>query len=483
MSKFFNEHENLLAERVRMRQMLAGRCVFVGDRWFGEAATQEERASYLRAYNLKQERNARRRILRNAFKPTMLPRRKEQIVTGANPFGAAWLEHDYLFPAILYASGQSYSCMARLIIRGVDHVRRNIRRAAPGRYRVATESLTEHDRLAIERRKICRRSTLNPAPTAIDIRVAWHISRKTPEGRIELGNLLNDLESFVRNDLKILWIQKRPQIVSREPGIRGWIAEHCPELSAKYKTLMRYKALSTRLRQESGWLDPLGPSTPGPVHPNASAHVQPRARGRPEPRRHRRPWEFGDRRIDARGRPFVLNENYSLATPTPAQAIGLMGDMTPPGTIPPTRPTSSDWPPSSLGLHGPAAVRADEGSTPGDRSETRDVLPVCREVTVRLHRALPAVGADEMVVGGALAEESREAEKNQGQDSPAHAHQPADERHAADEADDGQDNEHLGRHAQPSESSEVRFQASAPLPRSRGPLEPGCLFRSRDAPR
>ena len=45
-------------------------------------------------------------------------------------------------------------------------------------------------------------------------------------------------------------------MVGRNGGIRGWLKENLPELSPKYKTLMRYKAMAVRLRQATGTKDP-----------------------------------------------------------------------------------------------------------------------------------------------------------------------------------------------------------------------------------
>ncbi|MBQ3808453.1 MAG: hypothetical protein II840_10915, partial [Kiritimatiellae bacterium] len=45
-------------------------------------------------------------------------------------------------------------------------------------------------------------------------------------------------------------------VVGRNGGIRGWLKENLPELSPKYKTLMRYKAMAIRLRQATGTKDP-----------------------------------------------------------------------------------------------------------------------------------------------------------------------------------------------------------------------------------
>jgi hypothetical protein len=45
-------------------------------------------------------------------------------------------------------------------------------------------------------------------------------------------------------------------IVGRNGGIRAWIAENVPELSPRYKTIMRHKALAMRARQLTGLEDP-----------------------------------------------------------------------------------------------------------------------------------------------------------------------------------------------------------------------------------
>ena len=57
-------------------------------------------------------------------------------------------------------------------------------------------------------------------------------------------------------------------VVGRNGGIRGWIRENLPELSPKYKTLMRYKALAIRLRQATDTRDPTPTSAllEGPRH-------------------------------------------------------------------------------------------------------------------------------------------------------------------------------------------------------------------------
>ena len=132
----------------------------------------------------------------------------------------------------------------------------------------------------------------------------------------------------------------RAAVVARHPGIRGWLAEHCPELSPRYKTLMRYKSLATRARQEAGWTDPAAQASSGGVTESVSARVssnppragrlriQPRRPAANLPRRYRFAWEHGSLRIDADGRFFLTNENYTRAAGTgrlldwPGEAAG-----------------------------------------------------------------------------------------------------------------------------------------------------------------
>jgi hypothetical protein len=70
---------------------------------------------------------------------------------------------------------------------------------------------------------------------------------------IRLGGILQDLECYVDNRLRI---DGDGRVVGRNHGIRGWIAENIPELLPKYKTLMRYKAMAIKLRQATDTRDP-----------------------------------------------------------------------------------------------------------------------------------------------------------------------------------------------------------------------------------
>lgn len=107
--------------------------------------------------------------------------------------------------------------------------------------------------LARERRRIRRRTTLNPAPTAEGLLEAWSHVRESPSNMIRFGSMLCDLEAYVDNSLIH---DESGEICGRRPGIRGWLRDNCPELAAKYKTVMGYKALANKFRQATGLSDP-----------------------------------------------------------------------------------------------------------------------------------------------------------------------------------------------------------------------------------
>ena len=108
-------------------------------------------------------------------------------------------------------------------------------------------------RLAAERRKANRRYTTAPMPGPEDVMAAWNARKESREAMVRLGGMLHDLECYVDNCLRF---DGHGNVVGRNGGIRGWLKENLPELSPKYKTLMRYKAMAVRLRQATGTKDP-----------------------------------------------------------------------------------------------------------------------------------------------------------------------------------------------------------------------------------
>jgi hypothetical protein len=107
--------------------------------------------------------------------------------------------------------------------------------------------------LALMRRKIVRRTVAAPMPTPEELLDAWNRRKESKEAMIHLGGLLDNLACYVDSCLKI---DEYGNIVGRNSGIKGWLNECLPQLSPKYKTLMRYKALATRLRQATETKDP-----------------------------------------------------------------------------------------------------------------------------------------------------------------------------------------------------------------------------------
>ena len=108
-------------------------------------------------------------------------------------------------------------------------------------------------RLAAERRKVRRRTTTNPCPTPEGFREAFARVRESAEAKIRFGGMVHDLACYVDSCLRY---DGSGNIVGRNGGIRAWIAENVPELSCRYKTIMRHKALAMRVRQMAALEDP-----------------------------------------------------------------------------------------------------------------------------------------------------------------------------------------------------------------------------------
>ena len=135
--------------------------------------------------------------------------------------------------------------------------------------------------LAAERRRIARRTTLNPRPTPEALRAAFAARGASPEAKVRLGGLLEDLECYVDNGLRF---GPDGEILGRNGGVKAWLREHAPELFDRYKTLMRYKALAKRLRQAAGIADPVPASAvfdgpPAPPRAPSRLPVPPPGRG------------------------------------------------------------------------------------------------------------------------------------------------------------------------------------------------------------
>ena len=112
--------------------------------------------------------------------------------------------------------------------------------------------------LAEERRRIRRRTTVNPRPTAEQLRDAFIHARESVGNMVRLGSLMEDLECYIDNSLVF---GEDGRIIARKGGIRRYIQSEIHDLYRSYKTLMRYKALARRFRQAVGICDPVPASS------------------------------------------------------------------------------------------------------------------------------------------------------------------------------------------------------------------------------
>ena len=121
--------------------------------------------------------------------------------------------------------------------------------------------------LAKERRRIRRRTTINRAPTPDELRAQWARVKKSPRDMLVFGSMLEDLEAYVDNSLIR---DEGGEIVGRNGGIKKWLADNCPELWAKYPSVMRFKAMAKKFKQAVGLEDPY-PITVALEQPDTSA--------------------------------------------------------------------------------------------------------------------------------------------------------------------------------------------------------------------
>ena len=165
-------------------------------------------------------------------------------------------EEDYLrsHPLVMLqlASGVTDLRGLRCLRRGLT-LRANALQRKAYRSRYYAHDNARRRQLAAERRKIRRRTTLNPCPTPDEFRVAFARVKESPEAKVLFGGMVHDLACYVDSCLRY---DENGNIVGRNGGIRAWIAENVPELSPRYKTIMRYKALAMRVRQLAGLEDP-----------------------------------------------------------------------------------------------------------------------------------------------------------------------------------------------------------------------------------
>jgi hypothetical protein len=113
-------------------------------------------------------------------------------------------------------------------------------------------------RLARERRRIRDRFTTGMCPKPEELLAQYAKARTGVREALRFGSMLCDLEAYCDNSLLR---NADGEIIGRNPGVKGWIRENCPELLTHYKNAMRYKGLAEKFRQASGAADPIPTTT------------------------------------------------------------------------------------------------------------------------------------------------------------------------------------------------------------------------------
>ena len=103
-------------------------------------------------------------------------------------------------------------------------------------------------------RRLCERSSCPPpTPEALLTQYDKAKGRGPVEEKIRLGSMMLDIETAVDSSLVR---DSSGEIVGRNAGVRGWLDEHCPELSRHYASLMGYRRLADEFRKVHGLRDP-----------------------------------------------------------------------------------------------------------------------------------------------------------------------------------------------------------------------------------
>ena len=103
-------------------------------------------------------------------------------------------------------------------------------------------------------RRLCERSSSPPpTPEALLAQYDKAKGRGPVEEKIRLGSMMLDIEAAVDSSLVR---DSSGEIVGRKSGVRGWLDEHCPELSRHYASLMGYRRLADEFRKVHGLRDP-----------------------------------------------------------------------------------------------------------------------------------------------------------------------------------------------------------------------------------
>ncbi len=127
---------------------------------------------------------------------------------------------------------------------------RRVIKEAEAKEREARERPTENP----WRHKVVR--SFNPPPTPEAPLALWTHRKESHEAALAFGSALNDLEASV-NNRSIPAGHKHFR--GRNPGIKGWLRDHCPDIAAHYSAALCLKRIAQHLRDASAMTDPCPP--------------------------------------------------------------------------------------------------------------------------------------------------------------------------------------------------------------------------------
>ncbi len=104
------------------------------------------------------------------------------------------------------------------------------------------------------RHKVVR--SFNPPPTPEALLELWSSRKDSHEAALAFGSALNDLEASVNN--RSIPVGHK-HFRGRNPGIKGWLREHCPDIAAHYSAALYLKRIAQHLRDSSAMTDPCPP--------------------------------------------------------------------------------------------------------------------------------------------------------------------------------------------------------------------------------
>ena len=201
--------------------------------------------------------SARERRLANKNRNKQAKRRAYgDLCEATEGLAKVWMRNGTSMEEMLeYADGDVWvlTCLAKVYgkaaVKGFHKINHAVRRP----YYYEAENARRR-KLAEERRKIRRRTTLNACPTREEVLDAWIHLKDSHAATIHFGSLINDLECYLDNSLLR---DENGAIIGRRGGIKRWLQDEIPALYLRYTTVMRYKSLAIKLRQITETSDPM----------------------------------------------------------------------------------------------------------------------------------------------------------------------------------------------------------------------------------